>query len=171
MLDDGSDSSLAFSPKRRKLSYTIVEKVDKNEKFIKVVDCEDKEDDDWLPPSPKVSADTLKLDEDSTIKELRLEKCPKLMGFHNFGVEDLARLSFQTTPVYIDVDDGWKKVTNEGLQQGYCVVPSAKRFILLYSFLKRNLSKKVMIYSFDFYKAQKGILLCTDGATRVLIFL
>lgn len=61
-------------------------------------------------------------------------------------VEDLARLSFQTTPVYIDVDDGRKKVTNEGLQQGYCVVPSAKRFILLYSFLKRNLSKKVMVF-------------------------
>jgi len=25
-------------------------------------------------------------------------------------VEDLARLSFQTTPIYIDVDDGRKKV-------------------------------------------------------------
>ncbi|KAJ4717225.1 RNA helicase [Melia azedarach] len=61
-------------------------------------------------------------------------------------VEDLARLSFQTTPVYIDVDDGRNKVTNEGLQQGYCVVPSAKRFVLLYSFLKRNLSKKVMVF-------------------------
>uniref|UniRef100_A0A2P2KGJ2 ATP-dependent RNA helicase n=2 Tax=Rhizophora mucronata TaxID=61149 RepID=A0A2P2KGJ2_RHIMU len=61
-------------------------------------------------------------------------------------VEDLARLSFQTTPIYIDVDDGRTKVTNEGLQQGYCVVPSAKRFILLYSFLKRNLSKKVMVF-------------------------
>ncbi|KAB1212704.1 DEAD-box ATP-dependent RNA helicase 27 [Morella rubra] len=61
-------------------------------------------------------------------------------------VEDLARLSFQTAPIYIDVDDGRTKVTNEGLQQGYCVVPSAKRFILLYSFLKRNLSKKVMVF-------------------------
>ncbi|XP_050237858.1 DEAD-box ATP-dependent RNA helicase 51-like [Mercurialis annua] len=61
-------------------------------------------------------------------------------------VEDLARLSFQTTPIYIDVDDGRTKVTNEGLQQGYCVVNSAKRFILLYSFLKRNLSKKVMVF-------------------------
>ncbi|KAL2489660.1 DEAD-box ATP-dependent RNA helicase 51 [Forsythia ovata] len=61
-------------------------------------------------------------------------------------VEDLARLSFQKTPVYIDVDDGRKRVTNEGLQQGYCVVSSAKRFILLYSFLKRNLSKKVMVF-------------------------
>ncbi|XP_039054468.1 DEAD-box ATP-dependent RNA helicase 51-like [Hibiscus syriacus] len=61
-------------------------------------------------------------------------------------VEDLARLSFQTSPIYIDVDDGRKKVTNEGLQQGYCVVHSSKRFILLYSFLKRNLSKKVMVF-------------------------
>ncbi|GFZ05891.1 P-loop containing nucleoside triphosphate hydrolases superfamily protein [Actinidia rufa] len=119
-------------------------------------------------------------------------------------VEDLARLSFQTTPVYIDVDDGRKKVTNEGLQQGYCVVPSAKRFILLYSFLKRNLLKKVMVFFsscnsvkfhsellryirvdcydihgkqkqqkrtttfFDFCKAEKGILLCTDVAARGL---
>ncbi|KAF9665599.1 hypothetical protein SADUNF_Sadunf16G0139800 [Salix dunnii] len=119
-------------------------------------------------------------------------------------VEDLARLSFQTTPVYIDVDDGRTKVTNEGLQQGYCVVPSAKRFVLLYSFLKRNLSKKVMVFFsscnsvkfhadllryiqvecfdihgkqkqqkrtstfFDFCKAEKGILLCTDVAARGL---
>ncbi|KAK4389495.1 DEAD-box ATP-dependent RNA helicase 27 [Sesamum angolense] len=119
-------------------------------------------------------------------------------------VEDLARLSFQKTPVYIDVDDGRKRVTNEGLQQGYCVVPSAKRFILLYSFLKRNLSKKVMVFFsscssvkfhsellryiqidcldihgkqkqqkrtstfFDFCKAEKGILLCTDVAARGL---
>ncbi|KDP29515.1 hypothetical protein JCGZ_19228 [Jatropha curcas] len=119
-------------------------------------------------------------------------------------VEDLARLSFQTTPIYIDVDDGRTKVTNEGLQQGYCVVPSSKRFILLYSFLKRNLSKKVMVFFsscnsvkfhsellryiqvecfdihgkqkqqkrtstfFDFCKAEKGILLCTDVAARGL---
>ncbi|KAL6552142.1 hypothetical protein OROGR_008296 [Orobanche gracilis] len=61
-------------------------------------------------------------------------------------VEDLARLSFQSSPVYIDVDNGRKKATNEGLLQGYCVVPYAKRFLFLYSFLKRNLSKKVMVF-------------------------
>ncbi|KAM5571067.1 DEAD-box ATP-dependent RNA helicase 51 [Rosa sericea] len=119
-------------------------------------------------------------------------------------VEDLARLSFQTTPMYIDVDDGRTKVTNEGLQQGYCLVPSAKRFILLYSFLTKNLSKKVMVFFsscnsvkfhsdllryvnvdcfdihgkqkqqkrtstfFDYCKAEKGILLCTDVAARGL---
>ncbi|CAJ1944320.1 unnamed protein product [Sphenostylis stenocarpa] len=119
-------------------------------------------------------------------------------------VEDLARLSFQTTPVYIDVDDGRTKVTNEGLLQGYVVVPCAKRFIVLYSFLKRHQSKKVMVFFsscnsvkfhadilnliqlncssihgkqkqqtrtttfFDFCKAEKGILLCTDVAARGL---
>ncbi|KAL3647677.1 hypothetical protein CASFOL_008645 [Castilleja foliolosa] len=119
-------------------------------------------------------------------------------------VADLARLSFQTSPVYINVDDGRDKRTNEGLEQGYCVVPSAKRFVLLYSFLKRNLSKKVMVFFsscnsvkfhselltyiqidcldihgkqkqqkrtstfFDFCKAEKGILLCTDVAARGL---
>ncbi|XP_027168938.1 DEAD-box ATP-dependent RNA helicase 51-like [Coffea eugenioides] len=61
-------------------------------------------------------------------------------------VEDLARLSFQKTPVYIDVDDGRRRVTNEGLEQGFCVVESAKRFLLLYSFLKKNLTKKVMVF-------------------------
>lgn len=96
------------------------------------------------------------------------------------------------------------QVTNEGLEQGYCIVPCSKRFILLYSFLKRNLSKKVMVFFsscnsvkfhsellcyinvpcfdihgkqkqqkrtstfFDFCKADKGILLCTDVAARGL---
>ncbi|CAN1856573.1 DEAD-box ATP-dependent RNA helicase 51 [Linum perenne] len=119
-------------------------------------------------------------------------------------VEDLAQMSFQTPPMYIDVDYGRNKVTNEGLEQGYTVVPSDKRFLLLYSFLKRNLSKKVMVFFsscnsvkfhsellgyiqlpcfdihgkhkqqkrtstfFDFCKAEKGILLCTDVAARGL---
>ncbi|KAH1126926.1 hypothetical protein GLYMA_06G209400v4 [Glycine max] len=119
-------------------------------------------------------------------------------------VKDLARLSFQTTPIYIDVDDGRKKVTNEGLQQGYVVVHCAKRFVVLYSFLRRYQSKKVMVFFsscnsvkfhadllkctgldclnihgkqkqhartttfFNFCKAEKGILLCTDVAARGL---
>ncbi|GAB2289362.1 hypothetical protein Dimus_023668 [Dionaea muscipula] len=61
-------------------------------------------------------------------------------------VEDLARLSFQTTPLYIDPEQGRKKVTNEGLQQGFVVVPSARRFLLLYTFLKKNKSKKTMVF-------------------------
>ncbi|RZS03081.1 hypothetical protein BHM03_00033204 [Ensete ventricosum] len=101
-------------------------------------------------------------------------------------------------------DSGCCQVTVEGLQQGYCVVPSNKRFLVLYAFLKRNLSKKIMVFFsscnsvkyhsellryiqidcfdihgkqkqqkrtatfFDFCKAQKGILLCTDVAARGL---
>ena len=41
---------------------------------------------------------------------------------------------------------GRTKVTNKELQRGYCVVPSAKESIFLYSFLKKNLSKKVVIF-------------------------
>ncbi|CAI8589542.1 unnamed protein product [Vicia faba] len=87
-------------------------------------------------------------------------------------VEDLARLSFQTPPVYVDVDDGRKKVTVEGLEQGYVVVPCAQRFVALYTFLRRFQLKKVMhartTTFFNFCKAEKGILLCTDVAARGL---
>lgn len=119
-------------------------------------------------------------------------------------VEDFACLSFKEKPIYVGVDDGRSKVTVEGLQQGYCVVPSNKRFMVLYAFLKRNLSKKIMVFFsscnsvkyhsellryiqidcldihgkqkqqkrtttfFDFCKAEKGILLCTDVAARGL---
>ncbi|KAM7268639.1 hypothetical protein ACFE04_010805 [Oxalis oulophora] len=61
------------------------------------------------------------------------------------AVNDLARVSLKN-PVHADVDSSRNKVTNEGLQQGYCVVPSAKRFSVLYHFLKRNQNKKVMVF-------------------------
>ena len=58
-------------------------------------------------------------------------------------VEDLARLSFKRTPLYVGIDDQGSTSTREGLEQGYCVVPSAQRFLLLFTFLKKNLNKKV----------------------------
>ncbi|WOH13756.1 hypothetical protein DCAR_0933267 [Daucus carota subsp. sativus] len=106
-------------------------------------------------------------------------------------VADLACLSLKD-PVYVGVDDERNWVTNEGLEQGYCVVPCAKRFIVLYSFLKRHQSQKVMVFFssyihvdcfdihgqqkqqkrtntfFDFCKAEKGMLLCTNVAARGL---
>ncbi|KAM7280339.1 hypothetical protein ACFE04_007473 [Oxalis oulophora] len=60
-------------------------------------------------------------------------------------VSDLARVSLKN-PVHADVDSSRNKVTNEGLQQGYCVVQSAQRFTVLYQFLKRNQHKKVMVF-------------------------
>jgi len=61
-------------------------------------------------------------------------------------VEDLARLSFRKTPVYVGVDDDRKVSTASGIQQGYCVTSSDQRFLLLFSFLKRNRSKKIMVF-------------------------
>ncbi|KAG0589073.1 hypothetical protein M758_2G242900 [Ceratodon purpureus] len=61
-------------------------------------------------------------------------------------VEDLARVSFKRAPLYIGVDDGRSKATVEGLEQGYCVVSSAERFLLLFTFLKKNLKKKIMVF-------------------------
>jgi len=58
-------------------------------------------------------------------------------------VEDLARLSFKRQPLYVGVDDAQDAATREGLEQGYCMVPSAQRFLLLFTFLKKNASKKV----------------------------
>ncbi|BFG34371.1 hypothetical protein CerSpe_206450 [Prunus speciosa] len=118
-------------------------------------------------------------------------------------VQDLARLSLKEHHL-IDVDGGRTKVTNEGLKQGYFIVPSEERFIHLYSFLVATRSKKMMVFFsscnsvkfhsdllryinvdcfdihgkqkqqrrtktlFDFCKAEKGILLCTDVAARGL---
>ena len=60
-------------------------------------------------------------------------------------VEDLARLSMQGTPVYAGVHDDSAAATVEGLQQGYVVCPSEKRFLLLFTFLKKNKNKKIMV--------------------------
>ncbi|KAF8778979.1 hypothetical protein HU200_003084 [Digitaria exilis] len=125
-------------------------------------------------------------------------------------VEKFAKLSFEKNeeskekPVYVGVDDDNSRATVEGLQQGYCVISSEKRFLVLYAFLKKKQNKKIMVFFsscnsvkfhsellnfigiecldihgkqkqqkrtttfFDFCKAEKGILLCTNVAARGL---
>ncbi|KAK9365110.1 P-loop containing nucleoside triphosphate hydrolase protein [Lipomyces kononenkoae] len=61
-------------------------------------------------------------------------------------VEDLARISLRAGPLYINVDEGRETSTVEGLEQGYVVCDSDKRFLLLFSFLKRNVKKKVIVF-------------------------
>uniref|UniRef100_A0A0E0PYR7 ATP-dependent RNA helicase n=1 Tax=Oryza rufipogon TaxID=4529 RepID=A0A0E0PYR7_ORYRU len=67
-------------------------------------------------------------------------------------VEDFAKLTFgskeerQRTLVYVGVDDHESKATVEGLKQGYCVIPSERRFLVLYAFLKKALSEKTKDY-------------------------
>lgn len=55
----------------------------------------------------------------------------------------MARISFKHKPLYVGVDDLRSVATREGLEQGYCVVPADKRFLLLFTFLKKNVNKKV----------------------------
>lgn len=61
-------------------------------------------------------------------------------------IEDLARISLKKEPLYVGVDDKRDKATVEGLEQGYVVCPSEKRFLLLFTFLKKNRNKKVMVF-------------------------
>lgn len=60
--------------------------------------------------------------------------------------EDLARISLKKEPVYIGVDDEKKVATVNGLEQGFVFCPSEKRFLLLFTFLKKNRDKKVMVF-------------------------
>lgn len=53
-------------------------------------------------------------------------------------VEDLARISLRPGPLYINVDNAKEHSTVEGLEQGYVICDSDKRFLLLFSFLKRQ---------------------------------
>lgn len=61
-------------------------------------------------------------------------------------VEDLARISLKKEPLSVGVDDNKEVATVDGLEQGYVVCPSEKRFLLLFTFLKKNRKKKVMVF-------------------------
>jgi ATP-dependent RNA helicase DDX18/HAS1 len=60
--------------------------------------------------------------------------------------EDLAKISLKKEPLYVGVDDACDQATVEGLEQGYVVVPQDKRFLLLFTFLKKNQKKKMMVF-------------------------
>lgn len=64
-------------------------------------------------------------------------------------VEDLARAALQRAPVYINVEEDKETSTADGLEQGYVVCESDRRFLLLFSFLKRNMRKKKVIVFFS----------------------
>ncbi|VBB27928.1 unnamed protein product [Acanthocheilonema viteae] len=97
-------------------------------------------------------------------------------------VVELIKAALHTDPIRIGINEmnlknGNDLATVSGLQQGYVVCPSEKRFLLLFTFLKRNRDKKVMgkqkqqkrtCTFFSFCQAKSGILLCTDVAARGL---
>ncbi|XP_059611440.1 probable ATP-dependent RNA helicase pitchoune [Phlebotomus argentipes] len=58
----------------------------------------------------------------------------------------LYKLALKGNPVYVGVDDEKEMATVSGLNQGYVVCPSEKRFLMLFTFLKKNRKKKVMVF-------------------------
>ncbi len=61
-------------------------------------------------------------------------------------MEDLARCALNEAPLYINVHEHMDTATAEGLTQGYVVCPAEHRFRLLFTFLKKNLKKKVIVF-------------------------
>jgi ATP-dependent RNA helicase DDX18/HAS1 len=50
------------------------------------------------------------------------------------------------TPLYIGVDDKSTSATVGNLEQGYVVCESDKRFLLLLTFIQKNMDKKIMVF-------------------------
>jgi len=61
-------------------------------------------------------------------------------------VEELAKLSLKRAPVYVSVDDPLDIATPSELEQGYVVCASDWRFLLLFTFLKKNIKKKTIVF-------------------------
>ncbi|KAK8388560.1 hypothetical protein O3P69_020503 [Scylla paramamosain] len=59
---------------------------------------------------------------------------------------ELARLALKTEPMEVDVDSDKISATVEGLEQAFLVCPADKRFLVLYTFIKKNRKKKVMVF-------------------------
>ncbi|XP_051161355.1 probable ATP-dependent RNA helicase pitchoune [Leptopilina boulardi] len=60
--------------------------------------------------------------------------------------EALTKLALKKEPIYVGVDDEKLQATVDGLEQGYVMAPSDKRFLLLFTFLCKNRNKKVMVF-------------------------
>ncbi|XP_057658313.1 probable ATP-dependent RNA helicase pitchoune [Diorhabda carinulata] len=64
----------------------------------------------------------------------------------NKKTDALTSLALKKEPVHIDVDDTKTEATVSGLEQGYVVCPSDKRHLVLFTFLKKNRKKKIMVF-------------------------
>ncbi|TMW54344.1 hypothetical protein DOY81_000617 [Sarcophaga bullata] len=61
-------------------------------------------------------------------------------------IDALSKLALKKEPIYVGVDDNKDTATVSGLEQGYIVCPSEKRLLVLFTFLKKNRKKKVMVF-------------------------
>ena len=86
-------------------------------------------------------------------------------------VEDLARLSLRDNPVHVGVHDDNTNATVDGLMQGYVVCPAEQRFQLLFTFLKKNKDKKIMVSSILICIYNVFLFLSRIAAAGIFFFL
>ncbi|XP_049363632.1 uncharacterized protein LOC125828361 [Solanum verrucosum] len=116
-------------------------KKDKNE-AVQIIDCEEKEE-DWLPPSPNISAHTSNLLEDSTIKEIRLKK-KELASFAQSAKDELR-----------DVEESVKRdlsASLHSLQDSVAEMPSkpsTDRVKMVISIQDKDGTKQFRVYADD----------------------
>jgi len=60
-------------------------------------------------------------------------------------VEDLCRMSLNN-PVLVDVNQDNETSTVQDLEQGYVIIAPEKKFQLLFTFLRKNVDKKIMVF-------------------------
>lgn len=60
-------------------------------------------------------------------------------------VEDLCRLSLKN-PVLVDTNKDSSVSTVQTCEQGYVIIQPEKKFQLLFTFLRKNLKKKIMVF-------------------------
>jgi len=60
--------------------------------------------------------------------------------------EDLIRLSFRKRPRFVEIASKSDTSTADRLEQGYVVLDQELKFRILFSFLKRNRSKKIVVF-------------------------
>ncbi|KAF9229651.1 DEAD-domain-containing protein [Gyrodon lividus] len=61
-------------------------------------------------------------------------------------VQDLARISLRPGPLLVDVDKEEATSTVSTLSQGYVVCSSERRFLLLFTFLKKKSKQKIIVF-------------------------
>jgi len=59
---------------------------------------------------------------------------------------ELAGMALKSEPMEVNVDEDKLQATAEGLDQAFLVCPTDKRFLVLYTFIKKNKKKKVMVF-------------------------
>ena len=84
-------------------------------------------------------------------------------------IQELAGLAFKQKPMYVGVDDARAESTAENIEQGYVMVPADKRFLLLFTFLKKNRKKKIMVWSFLFTNIKIFNYLFLNGDPLIVI--